>query len=164
MTKYDRLDQAILKLLNQDARMPSSQMARELGVSARTVQNRVQRLVDLGAVQLVGVVNPASFGYTLAVDIFCELEVGFQDQALQAIQGMPNITYIAISTGDQDINLQAIFKDGVEMQEFITDALHQVPGMRRTRTVLIPSILKDNYQWQPPDSNFEEDDIGPSFT
>ena len=164
MTKYDRLDQAILKLLNQDARMPSVQMARELGVSARTVQNRVQRLVELGAVRLVGVVTPAFFGYNLAVDIFCELEVGFQEQALQALQDMPNITYIAISTGDQDINLQAIFKDGVEMQEFITNSLHQVPGMRRTRTVLIPRILKDNYRWQPPDSNFEQDNIDPSIT
>jgi Lrp/AsnC family transcriptional regulator for asnA, asnC and gidA len=164
MTKFDRLDQAILKLLNRDARMPSAQMARELGISARTVQNRVQRLVDHGAVRLVGVVNPASFGYNLAVDIFCELEVGFQEQALQAIQGMPNVTYIAISTGDQDISLQAIFKDGVEMQDFITHALHQVPGMRRTRTVLIPSILKDNYQWQPPASDFGQADIDSPIT
>jgi len=158
MTKFNHLDRAILKLLNQDARMPSAQMARELGISARTVQNRVQRLIDLGAVRLVGVVNPASFGYNLAVDIFCELEVGFQEQALQAIQEMSNVTYIAISTDDQDISLQAIFKDSVEMQDFITHALHQVPGMRRTRTVLIPSILKDNYQWQPPASDFEHGD------
>jgi len=158
MTKFNRLDRAILKLLNQNARMPSAQMARELGISARTAQNRVQRLVDLGAVRFVGVVNPASFGYNLAVDIFCELEVGFQEQALQAIQEMSNVTYIAISTGDQDISLQAIFKDSAEMQDFITHALHQVPGMRRTRTVLIPSILKDNYQWQPPASDFTQTD------
>jgi len=158
MTKFNRLDRAILKLLNQNARMPSAQMARELGISARTAQNRVQRLVDLGAVRFVGVVNPASFGYNLAVDIFCELEVGFQEQALQAIQEMSNVTYIAISTGDQDVSLQAIFKDSAEMQDFITHALHQVPGMRRTRTVLIPSILKDNYQWQPPASDFTQTD------
>jgi len=164
MTKYDLLDRAILRLLNHNARMPSSKMARELGISARTVQNRVQRLVDIGAVQLVGVINPASFGYILAVDIFCELEVGFQEQALQAIQGFPNVTYIAISTGDQDISLQAIFKDGVEMQDFITHVLHQVPGMRRTRTVLIPSVLKDNYQWQPPDNDFEQSDFNTLIT
>jgi Lrp/AsnC family transcriptional regulator for asnA, asnC and gidA len=164
MAKYDPLDRAILKLLNQNARMPSAQMAHQLGISARTVQNRVQRLVDLGTVQLVGVINPASFGYSLAVDIFCELEVGFQEQALEAIQGLPNVTYIAISTGDQDVSLQAIFKDGVEMQDFITHVLHQVPGMRRTRTVLIPSILKDNYQWQPPQGDFEGADIDPSIT
>ena len=157
MAKYDHLDQDILKLLNQNARISSAQIARQLGESARTVHNRIQRLIDLGAVQFVSVVNPFSFGYSLAVDIFCELEVGFQEQALQAIQDMPNITYVAISTGDQDISLQAIFKDSAEMHDFITHKLHQVPGMRRTRTVLIPRILKDNYQWLPPDSDFQHD-------
>jgi len=157
MAKYDHLDQDILKLLNQNARISSAQIARQLGESARTVHNRIQRLIDLGAVQFVSVVNPFSFGYSLAVDIFCELEVGFQEQALQAIQDMPNITYVAISTGDQDISLQAIFKDSAEMHDFITHKLHQVPGMRRTRTVLIPRILKDNYQWLPPDSDFQQD-------
>ena len=109
-------------------------------------------------------VGPGEAGTVAAREPVCELEVGFQEQALQAIQVLPNITYIAISTGDQDISLQAIFKDGVEMQDFITHVLHQVPGMRRTRTVLIPSILKDNYQWQPPQGDFEGADIDPSIT
>lgn len=160
MAKYDQLDQDILKLLNLNARISSAQIARELEESARTVQNRIQRLTELGAVQFVGVVSPASFGYSLAVDIFCELEVGYQEQALQAIQDMPNITYVAISTGDQDISLQAIFKNGADMNDFITNKLHQVPGMRRTRTVLLPRILKDNYQWMPPDDDFEHDHNG----
>ena len=157
MAKFDHLDQDIVKLLNRNARLSSAQIARQLGESARTVQNRIQRLTQLGGIQFVGVVNPASFGYSLAVDIFCELEVGYQEQALQAIQDMPNITYVAISTGDQDISLQAIFKDSADMNDFITHKLHQVPGMRRTRTVLIPRILKDNYQWLPPDGDFEHD-------
>ena len=154
MTITDHLDQAILKLLHHNARLPSAQIARELGESPRTIQNRIQRLIDLSVIQPVGVVNPASFGYTLAVDIFCELEVGFQELALQAILDMPNVTYAAISTGDQDISLQAIFKNSTEMEEFITHKLHQVPGMRRTRTVLIPRILKDTYQWLPSESDF----------
>jgi len=154
MTTTDHLDQAILKLLHQNARLPSAKIARELRESPRTIQNRIQRLIDLNVIQPIGVVNPAYFGYTLAVDIFCELEVGFQEQALQAILDMPNVTYAAISTGDPDISLQAIFKNSAEMEEFITHKLHLVPGMRRTRTVLIPRILKDTYQWLPSESDF----------
>jgi Lrp/AsnC family transcriptional regulator for asnA, asnC and gidA len=155
MAQFDRLDQEILKLLNQDGRMPSAQIARKLGESPRTVQHRIQRLVDLDAVHLIGVVKPTTFGYSLVVDIYCELEVGFQEQAMLALQQMPNITYVALSTGDQDISLQAIFKDSNEMNDFITHELHQVPGMRRTRTVLIPRILKDTHQWLPLDSDFD---------
>jgi Lrp/AsnC family transcriptional regulator for asnA, asnC and gidA len=144
------LDQAIISCLNRDARTPSAHIARELGLAERTVHNRIKRLIDLEIIQPIAVVNPAAFGYHLAVDIFCEIEVGFQEQAVKAILALPEVSYLALSTGDQDISLQALFKDGDEMQAFITDKLHQVPGMRRTRAVLIPRILKDTYQWLPP--------------
>lgn len=155
MSKLDWLDKAIITILNQDARLPSAQIAKRLGVSDRTAHNRVQRLIRMGVIQPVAVVNPAAFGYTLAVDIFCELEVGYQEQAVEAILSFPQVSYLAISTGDQDISLQAIFRDSDEMHEFITRQLHQIPGLRHTRTVLIPRILKDTYQWLPPDDAAE---------
>jgi len=154
LPRLDRIDQLILQALSVDARLSSSQISRKIGVAERTVHNRIRRLIEQDVFRPVAVINPAAFGYTLAVDIFCELEVGYQSQALAAIEAMPEITYIAISTGDQDLSLQALFKDSSEMQEFITHKLHQVPGMRRTRTVLIPSIIKDTYQWLPPAEAF----------
>jgi Lrp/AsnC family transcriptional regulator for asnA, asnC and gidA len=156
MANFDQLDQVILKLLSRDGRMPSAQIAHQLGKSARTIQHRIQKLIDQNAIQIAAVPNPFAFGYTLTVDIYCELEVGYQEQALQALLDMPQITYLALSTGDQDINLQAIFKDSADMQDFITNRLHQVPGMRRTRTVLIPRVLKDTHQWLPKDSDFDQ--------
>jgi Lrp/AsnC family transcriptional regulator, regulator for asnA, asnC and gidA len=163
LSKLDRLDKALISLLNRDARAPSAHIARELSIAERTVHNRIKRLIELGIIQPIAVVNPAAFGYTLAVDIFCELEVGYQEQAVKAILGMPEVSYLALSTGDQDISLQALFKNGDEMQAFITNKLHQVPGMRRTRAVLIPRILKDTYQWLPP-ANSNENSIGDAST
>jgi len=150
VSKHDFLDREIIECLNKDARLSSAVIARKLGVSKRTIHYRIKRLIDLGVLRFIAVVNPLSFGYTLAVDIFCELDVGFHHQALEEILKMPEICYVAISTGDQDISLQAMFKNGEEMQEFITHKLHQVQGMRRTKTVLIPRIIKDTYQWIPP--------------
>jgi len=151
----DNLDRAIISLLHQDARIPSAEVARKLDQPARTVQNRIQRLVDQGVIQPVAVINPASFGYTLVVDVSCEIEAGYLDQAIEKILQMPNVIYLAISTGDQDINLQAVFRDSDEMHLFITHQLHQVVGMRRTRTVMLPRILKDSYQWLPPKESIE---------
>ena len=155
MSKFNRLDKAIIEYLNQDARSSSAEMARCLGISERTVRYRIRRLIEQNVIQPTTVINPASFGYTLAVDIFCELEMGMQGQAIDALRVLPEVTYLAISTGDEDISLQAIFRSSEEMHEFITHKLHQIPGMRRTRTVLIPRILKDSYQWLPPDDLFE---------
>lgn len=156
MSKFDSLDHLILTLLNQNARMSSAAIARQTGVSERTVNNRIKRLVSLDAIRPTAVVNPLVFGYTLAVDIFCELEVGHQEQAIQALLELPEVSSIAISTGDHDLNLRALFKDSDSMHSFITHQLHQVPGMRRARTVLIPRIIKDSHQWLPPDDSFDQ--------
>lgn len=154
MSKFDHLDKEIIFYLNQNARQPSAQIARQLGVSERTVNHRIKRLVDRGVILPVAVVNPESFDYLLTVDILCELEVGSQSQVIQAILDIPQVCYMAVSTGDQDIILRAFFRDSEEMNDFITHQLHRIPGMRRTRTILLPRILKDTHQWLPPEEAF----------
>ncbi|HVN53031.1 MAG TPA: Lrp/AsnC family transcriptional regulator [Anaerolineaceae bacterium] len=151
MPALDCTDQKIITVLSQDARATTSRIARETGIPERTIHHRIKRLKEEKLIRTVAVVNPEAFGYTLAVDMFCELEIGSMPQAIAALMELPEISYMAISTGDQDISLQALFKSSEELQEFITQKLHQVPGMRRTRTALIPRILKDTYQWIPPD-------------
>ena len=155
MSRYNHLDKAIIESLNRDARASSAELARELGTAERTVRYRIQRLIEQKVIQPITVVNPAAFGYNLAVDIYCEVDLNAQSRTIEALLKLPEITYVATSTGDQDIILQAIFKDSDEVHDFITQKLHQVPGMRRTRTVLVPRILKDTYQWLPPDDAYD---------
>ncbi len=157
MQALDKIDLSIMQILNKDARISSSEIARQVRIPERTVYHRIRRLLEGNYIKTVAVINPKAFGYTLAVDIFCEIELGLINQAAEALLSMPEVSYIAISTGDQDISIQALFKGIEEMQAFITHKLHQVPGMRRTRTVLIPRILKDTYQWLPPEENFDHE-------
>jgi Lrp/AsnC family transcriptional regulator for asnA, asnC and gidA len=152
----DNIDLLILQILNQDARASSVEIARQVGIPERTVHNRIRRLLEGNYFRPTGVVNPKAFGYVLAVNIFCEIDMGQTNQAVQALIEMPEISYIAISTGDQDLSLQALFQNIEAMQDFITHKLPQVPGMRRTRTVLIPRIVKDTYQWLPPLDHFDK--------
>jgi Lrp/AsnC family transcriptional regulator for asnA, asnC and gidA len=162
LSKFDRLDKGIITHLNRDARLSSARLARILGVSERTVHNRIKRLTAANVIQTVAVINPAAFGYTMTVLVFCDIEVGYQDQAAEAILKLPEVDYLAISTGDQDLSLRARFRDSEQMQEFITQKLHQIPGMRRTRTALIPRILKDTHQWLPPDQAFDHSSEEPT--
>jgi Lrp/AsnC family transcriptional regulator for asnA, asnC and gidA len=150
----DALDKALIRCLNQNARMPSARIARELNVAERTVRHRIARLIELDVIRPVAVVNPTAFGYDLAVDIFCELDGVGHSQTIEAIAAMPEVAYVAFSTGDQDISVQALFKTTDELHHFLTQRLHHVPGIRRTRTVLVPRIIKDTYQWLPPEDAF----------
>jgi len=148
--KLTPLDYQVIKLLNQDARMSCAQIARRLGVPERTVRLRVNQLIERKIVKPVAVVNASHFGYDLVVDIFCEVDIALRESVLLALLAMPEISYIAFSTGDQDLSIQALFKSSANMHDFITHKLYQIPGIRRTRTVLVPQIIKDTYQWLPP--------------
>ena len=150
MLELDCTDQAILEALGKDARLSNAEIARQTGIPERTVHHRLRRLIDTQCIQTTVVVNPRAFGYSLTVDIFCEMEPGSTNQAAELLLKMPEISYLAMSTGDQDLSIQAFFQSIDEMQAFITDKLHQVPGLRRTRTVLTLQVLKDTYEWRPP--------------
>lgn len=155
MGRFTALDRAIIRQLNQDARLSSAEIARLLHVPERTVRYRINRLVTENIIKFVAVVNRKAFGYDLVVDIFCEIEITQQDTILDAILAMPEVSYVAYATGDQDLSFQALFHDTAEMHEFITNQVHQIPGIRRTRTILVPRIIRDSYQWLPPDTAFE---------
>ncbi|GAB4543445.1 MAG: Lrp/AsnC family transcriptional regulator [Anaerolineae bacterium] len=154
MANLDALDQALIRYLNQNARMSSARIARELNVAERTIRHRIARLIERDIIRPVAVVNPSAFGYDLAVDIFCDLDGVEHTQVIEAIATMPEVAYVAYSTGDQDISIQALFKNTDDLHHFLTQKLHHIPGIRRTRTVLVPRVVKDTYQWLPPDDAF----------
>lgn len=154
MAKLTDLDGKIIHLLHADARLSSATVARAVGVAERTVRYRINRLLADGMIKPVGVVNPALFGYTLRADIFCEVDLAQWERVIDTISAMPEVSYMAFSTGDQDISIQALFKSSEEMHLFITEKLYAIPGVRRTRTVLVPRVVKDTHQWLPPAASF----------
>jgi Lrp/AsnC family transcriptional regulator for asnA, asnC and gidA len=144
------LDQEIIRLLNQDARLSSSSISRHTGASERTVRHRMSRLLSEGVLRPVAIVDPRAFGYTMAVDIFCQVDMAQRDQVLRCLCSLPEVYSIAFSTGEADINLQALFRGSAEMHDFITNRLYQIPGILRTRVELAPTVVKSSYQWLPP--------------
>jgi Lrp/AsnC family transcriptional regulator for asnA, asnC and gidA len=154
---FDQLDRRIIRLLQANARETSAAMARRLGVSERTVRNRVRRLIEEKAILPTVVVNHRRFGYQMAVDIFCEVDMAKMAEVGEALLQLPEVNYIAVSTGDQDLSIQALLESSDAVYDFV-QRLVSIPGIRRTRTVLVPRVLKDTYEWIPPKVDFVEYD------
>jgi Lrp/AsnC family transcriptional regulator for asnA, asnC and gidA len=145
----DDLDKQLLSLLTKDGRMPSARLARIVGASERTVANRVNRLIRSGAISIIGVVNHEFFGYEVMADILCEAEPRSLDEIAAQVAEFPEVSYVAVSFGDRDISLQAVAKSTAQLYEFVTGKLARVPGIERTRTVIVPKVVKDFHEWLP---------------
>ncbi|MBO9882781.1 Lrp/AsnC family transcriptional regulator [Xanthomonas sp. D-109] len=65
-TTLDPIDRAILAALAQDARMATSELARQIGLSAPATADRVRRLQQQGVIAGFTVeLDPRALGYTL---------------------------------------------------------------------------------------------------
>ncbi len=153
--KFDTLDRRIIELLQKNGRATSAEISRKLNVPERTIRNRILRLEEHEIIYPTVVVNHRIFGYKTAVDIFCEIDIDKFEEIGQALMQLSEINYIAYATGDQDISIQALFESSEDIYEF-TQKLVRIPGLRRTKTVIVPRVLKNTFEWVPPESDFEK--------
>ena len=163
MYKPDSFDWKIIALLNEDGRMTSAEIARKLGnVSARTVTNRINALTEHGIINIRAVVNPESVGYGVLADVFVEVEPGRVREVAQRAAEFPQSSYVACATGESDVSISLRTRSIEELFDFVTEELGKIPGVRRTRTYLLPLKIKDLDTWLPPnvleDHEVNEDD------
>jgi DNA-binding Lrp family transcriptional regulator len=154
-SRFDKNDRRILELLNTDGRRSSASIAGELGLPARTVRNRIERLVDAGAIKLTAIVNHEFFGYEVVVDVLCEAEGNKLEAIGQSLAELSGSRYVAYRMGESDISAQILLHSQAEMEALIP-SLEQLPGMHRMKMIPLRDILKNTHDWIPPESDFQE--------
>lgn len=148
----DDTDRAIVDLLMDNGRMPSTHIARRLGtVSGKTVSRRLDRLLSEGMIRVVAVADHRALGYAVIADIGVETEPGRAEGVGEALAAIDQVNYVALVAGDCDVWLQMRATDMEDLQQFILRRLHKIPGVRRTSTALLfTSALKDVDSWRIP--------------
>lgn len=147
--KIDELDLKLLALLSKNGRISSAEMARIVGVSERTVSNHVTNLIENGVVSIYGVVDRHFFGYDVVADIYCLVEDADMEEVAKEIGKFPEVSYVAISFGDRDVSVQVFCKSTEEVKDFVLKKLSRLPGIARTTTVILPTVIKEIHEWNP---------------
>ena len=152
MHEPDGLDWQIIKLLMGDGRLSSADISRQLGdVSARTVTKRIEILTEKGIINIRSIVNPESIGYCVLADVFIEVEPGQLRKVADHLGEYPQISYIALATGETDIIISIRAKEIDELYEFVIETIGKVPGVCHTKTFHLPLSIKDITSWLPPE-------------
>ena len=131
--------------------MPSAVIARKLGgVSARTVTNRINNLIEHGIINVRAVVNPERVGYGVMADVFVEVEPGRVREVAPQAAEFPQSSSVACATGESDVSISLRVRNIEELFEFVTEKLGKIPGVRKTQSYLLPLKIKDLDTWLPP--------------
>lgn len=158
MTTIPSLDRQIVDLLMEDGRMPCAEIARRIGlVSERTVRYRLDRMFEQGLLRVAAIANPKALGYNVIADVFLEVEPGAILEVARQMSTYDCVSYVGCSMGDVDVSIQVVAHDNAEVYAFVTEVVANVPGVKKTTTLIVPVILKDVYQWRIPVSTQRAD-------
>ena len=153
MSGTDDIDRRIVDLLIEDGRMPCAEIARRLGaISERVVRYRLDRMLAAGLVHVGAIPNPRALGYSVTADVFIQVDAASILDVARRLTEFECVSYVGCSMGETDISTQVVGRDNAEVYAFVTEVIANIPGVRKTSTVIVPVVLKDVYQWRIPSS------------
>jgi len=134
----DELDQKILKLITQNARIPFLEVARECGVSGAAIHQRVQRLLNLGVVRgSEFILNPEKLGYNTCAFMGIHLEkASFHKQVVEQLLKIPEVIECHYTTGQYAIFLKIQTKTNKHLKQIIDEDFQKIEGIARTETFM----------------------------
>jgi Lrp/AsnC family transcriptional regulator, regulator for asnA, asnC and gidA len=141
----DDVDRAIIERLQADGRTPYTRLGAAIGLSEAAVRQRVQRLLDAGAMQVVAVTNPMSLGRRRMAMIGVRTE-GPTDEVAAALQAMGDIDYLVVTAGSFDLMAEVVVSDDRELLE-LTNRIRRVPGVVSTETFIYLDLKKQTFTW-----------------
>ncbi|RZA22214.1 MAG: Lrp/AsnC family transcriptional regulator [Lysobacteraceae bacterium] len=132
-------DELLLSLLREDARASTADIARQLGLSRTTVQNRIARLEAQGVIR----------GYTVRLHedyessrirahILITVQPKQMPAVVKALQAIREVRVLYSISGGYDLIALAVAASVGEM-DVLTDAIGAIDGVERTTTSIILS-------------------------
>jgi Lrp/AsnC family transcriptional regulator for asnA, asnC and gidA len=141
----DDLSKQIIEQLQQDGRRSYAAIGKAVGLSEAAVRQRVQRLVELGAMQIVAVTDPMTLGFhrQTMVGVRCG---GDLERVAGHLASLEEIDYVVITAGSFDILIEVVCEDDEQLLEILS-RVRAIPSVTATETFVYLKLCKQTYTW-----------------
>ncbi len=126
--------------------MPYATIGKAVGLSEAAVRQRVQRLIESGAMQIVAVTNPLQLGFAREAMIGINAE-GDIEPIAEALTSMPEVDYIVVTAGSFDIIVEVVCESDDHLLELLSKRIRAISGVRSTETFVYLKLHKQTYTW-----------------
>ncbi len=133
----DELDEKILKLIVDNARIPFLEVARECGVSGAAIHQRVQKLTSLGIIKgSEFLLDVEKIGYETCayIGIFLNSPNSY-DPAVEQLSKIPEVVECYYTTGQYDLLIKVFARNNHDLLELIHNKIQPI-GLSRTETLI----------------------------
>jgi Lrp/AsnC family leucine-responsive transcriptional regulator len=144
----DPTDRRILAMLQDNAKIPQAEMAKAVGLTAPSVNERVRKLERAGYIRgYVALLNERKLGHdiTAFVEVFIEhpkFEAGF----IEAVSTLDEVLECHHITGEFSLLLKVKVADMAAFRKLLIEKLNTVRGVRQTRTLIVLATSKEQHR------------------
>ena len=143
------VDYEITRLLQQNGRIPNTEIAKKLNVSEATVRNRLQKLLKEKRMQVVAIVNPLNNRAGILGNVKIKADNAKLDQVGEALEALDGLWYIAQLSGATDFDLEFFVGSQKEFGKLI-NRINKIDGVIHVETSLTVRFLKNNWRFGIP--------------
>ena len=116
----DKVDQKILQMLQENARVPVKEIAKEVFLSSPAVSARIDRLSESGLIKGYHMtIDRTKLGYDVTAFISLEMAPTSKAQFYPFIKNCPNVLECACITGQYSQLIKVAFRSTSELEAFL---------------------------------------------
>lgn len=154
--QLDKLDEQILRLIADNARIPFLEVARACNVSGAAIHQRIQKLTNLGILKgSEFIIDPEKVGYETCAYIGLFLRDLEQfDSVTEALKCIPEVVECHYTTGQYDMFIKIYARNNHHLLNIIHDKLQPL-GLARSETII---SFREAIKRQMPIQDLVDDD------
>jgi len=153
MSSFDETDIRILRILQQNSKLSTRELAKDLGSPITTVYAKIKRMEALGVISgYKAILNSKKLDVGTTAFILASFEyrptgqekVLSQRDIAKEIAKLAEVQEVHIISGDWDILVKIKVRDVDAIGRFVVDKLRTVRGIERTLTCVVFDTAKES--------------------
>lgn len=139
----DDIDKKIVKILQQDGRTSNAEVARQVGLAASAVLERIRKLEESGVIEgYFASIDPKEVGFGLVAFVFVRTnECG--DGTDELLAEIPEVLEVHDVAGEDSYLLKVRASDPEDLARLLREKLKAIPTVVTTRTTVVLQTLKE---------------------
>ncbi len=143
--KLDKLDLAILKILQENPKLRIRDLAEKLKIPKSTIYYRLRQLENQGIIKKYGIIidsDKLGFEYVVIIQVRARYGPKYHDEIGKLLSKNPYVQGVYYVLGDIDFIVIGKFPSKTKYMEFL-EQLINTPTIERTSTMVVAKVIKE---------------------
>ena len=141
----DKTDAKILTILQENARIPNTEISRQVGLAPSAIYERIRKLEQRGIITGYSAnLDPRALGYDLLVYIFIHTSDGICDfSTAKRLAEIPEVQEVQCISGEDCYLVKLRTVNTAGLNQLLRKRLSPIDSIDSTRTIIVLETVKE---------------------